>query len=203
MKKQIITISRQFGSGGHSVGKAVSEALGIPFYDQEIVESICEESDMGIRPEDLEDHVAPAKRKFLYNFLGHDYRGMSLPDYLWAAQVKVIEEVAESGPCVIVGRCADYVLRDHEDALHVFVHAPLDKREIRVLERYGETDEDITRRVTDKDQKRAAHYEYYTGRKWGFAENYHLSLDSSLIGIDDCVDIILTTLKKSGDEVNF
>ena len=203
MKKQIVTISRQFGSGGHSVGKALSEALGVPFYDQEIVERICEESDMGIHPEDLEDHIAPAKRPFLYNFLGHDYRGMSLPDYLWSAQVKVIESAADEGPCVIVGRCGDYILRDNEEALHVFIHAPQQKREVRVVTRYGETEENISKRVTDKDRKRAAHYEYYTGRKWGYAENYHLSLDSSLIGIEDCVDIIMTTLKKSADKVNF
>lgn len=194
MKKQIITISREFGSGGHSIGLAVAEKLGIPFYDQEIVEKICDESGLGILPSEFEEKEAPLRRPFIYNFLGHDYKGMSVPDYLWSAEVKVLEKVAEDGACVIVGRCANHVLREREDVLNVYIHADKEKRAKRIVERYGHTKETPEKRIADKDKKRAAHYEYYTGRKWGNADDYHLCLDSGLLGQDMCVKMILEVL---------
>lgn len=116
--------------------------------------------------------------------------GLSANDFLWVMQRKVILELAEKGPCVIVGRCSDYILRDREDCLHVFIHADPKKRAERVLRLYGETEQSPEKRLEDKDQKRRLNYKHYTDRVWGMAQNYHITLDSGVIGIENCVKLI-------------
>ena len=116
--------------------------------------------------------------------------GMSMADYLWSVQYRIIRELAEKEPCVIVGRCGDYVLEDRDDCLHVFVHAPMEFKKERILRLYGERKEKPEKRLEEKDKKRKLYYQHYTGRDWGMAKNYHLCLDSSLIGVENCVDII-------------
>src|SRR5699024_6913789 len=116
--------------------------------------------------------------------------GMSMADYLCSVQYDIIRELAEEAPCVTVGRCGDDVLEDREDCLHVVVHAPLEFKKERIIRLYGEREEKPEKRLEEKDKKRELYYQHYTGRTWGMAQNYHLCLDSSLIGIDNCVDII-------------
>ncbi len=119
---------------------------------------------------------------------------MSVSDYLWNEQRKKIQEIAEKESCVIVGRCADYILRDREDVCNIFIHAPGDWRAKRIVEVYGETETAPNKRLREKDKKRAINYKYYTEQEWGRAQNYHLTLDSSEFGIDGCVNIIHTVL---------
>ena len=200
MSNLIITISRAFGSGGRTIGKAVAERLGIPYYDEELVDKVAEES--GFHTDYIQEagEYAPVSNSFLFNIAVSSnpvamMHSMSMSDQLFVYQTKVIQELADQGPCVIIGRCADYILRDREDCLHVFVHADLEHRGARVLEKYGETKQPIKKRLTDKDNKRRVYYKHYTNRNWGEAQNYHLSLNSGLIGIDKCVDIIVDIAK--------
>lgn len=188
--KNVITISRQFGSAGRSIGKAVAERLGYAYYDKEIIEKLAEET--GLSAKYIEDagEYASSANIFSYAFVGRTIAGESVEDFLWKKQCELILEIAKKGECVIVGRGADYILEDWEDAFHVFIHADKEKRAKRIVELYGETDVKLEKRLLDKDKKRAANYKYYTDTIWGMAENYTLSLDSGVIGIDGCVDII-------------
>lgn len=195
MKKKIITISREFGSGGRTIGKMVAERLGYDFYDKELIEKIAAESGFNEKYIEEQGEYAPSKNSFAYAFVGRDINGMSMSDYIYSMQRKVILELAEKGNCVIVGRCADYILRDRADCLNVFVHADMDKRADRIVNRYGETDKAPEKRLMDKDRKRKINYKYYTGQEWGMSQNYHISLNSGEIGIDKCVQII-TDLSK-------
>lgn len=191
MSNRIITISRQFGSGGRTVGKHLAAKLGIPCYDSELIEKIAEES--GFAPEfvaERGEHAAYSS--WLAGALANhrDFYGRSPQDDLWVAQRKVILKLAGEGPCVIVGRCADDILRGEADCLNVFIHADMDKRAKRIVEQYGESAEAPEKRLRDKDKRRAAYYQLYTDRKWGAVENYHITLNSGELGIDKCVDIL-------------
>ena len=194
--KKIITISREFGSGGRTIGKKVAQALGYAYYDKEIVEQVSQRT--GYAKEFVEKHgeYAPSANKFSYFFLGRDISGISNDDYIWNCQRAFILEVADKEPCVIVGRCSDYILKDRKDALHVFIHAPMEKRVERVLTLYGETKEDPVKRLETKDKTRRINYQYFTDREWGMSQNYHISLDSGEIGIDRCVEILVSLAKE-------
>lgn len=191
MSNRIITISRQFGSGGRTVGKDLAARLGIPCYDSELIEKIAEES--GFAPEYVASRgERTARGGWLAGVLStsRDFYGHSFQDDLWAAQQKVILKLAEEGSCVIVGRCADHILRGKADCLNVFIHADLDKRARRIVEHYGESAESPEKRLLDKDKRRAAYYQLYTDRKWGAVENYHITLNSGDLGLETCVDIL-------------
>ena len=195
MKKNIITISREFGSGGRTIGKTVAERLGVPCYDKELVKQVALES--GFDPKFIEERgeSAPGKNRFAYAFLGRGtpgvMGGMSASDFLWTIQYRVIQDLAEKGPCVIVGRCADYILREREDCLHTFIHADKAFRADRIVRLYGERTDSPEKRLKEKDDKRRAYYRHYTGHNWGAADNFHICLDSSRLGIEKCVDIIV------------
>lgn len=191
MKNKIITISRQFGSGGRTIGKETATKLGILCYDSELIEKIAEESGFA-RDYIAEQGEYSAHGSRLINAFSTGYSAnyMSNQDYLWNIQRKVILELAENGPCVIVGRCADYILRDTADCLRVFIHADLDKRAERIVRVYGESGETPEKRLKDKDRRRSAYYRYYTDVTWGDAANYDISLNSGSLGIEKCVDII-------------
>lgn len=195
MVKKIITISRQFGSGGRTIGKMVSEQLGFDFYDKELIEDVAERSGFDKRYIEEEGEYSPSKSRFAYSFVGRNINGMTNNDYIWTIQRRIILELAEKGNCVIVGRCADYILKDRADVFNVFVHAATDKKAERIVELYGETDVKPEKRLYEKDKKRAINYRYYTDRIWGMADNYHLTLDSGVIGIDKCADIIVELSK--------
>lgn len=201
MKKRIITISREFGSGGRSIGRAVAERLGYKFYDQELIMQVAENSGLSKEIVEKYDEYATHKNSFLYSIAvnagGDSYGGLSFANQVQIAQSNVIKALAEEGNCVIVGRGADYILRNREDCLHVFIRADIASRAERVVKLYGETDKKIEDRLRDKDTKRRVFYRSFTLRDWGVCENYHVSLDSAAVGIDKCVDIIVDIVKDS------
>lgn len=196
MNKRIITISREFGSGGRTIGKMLAERMGISYYDKELIEKLSQAT--GFDPKYIEEQgeYAPTPNLFSYAFVGRNINGMSVSDYLWNEQRKKILELAEQESCVIVGRCADYILREREDVLNVFIHAPANDRAKRIVEVYGETAAAPEVRLREKDKKRAINYKYYTEQEWGRAQNYHLTIDSSVFGIEGSVEMLYQILKK-------
>ena len=201
MEKKIITISREFGSGGRTVGRMVAERLGIPFYDKELVDQIALES--GFAPKFVEEHGehSPGSSLFSYAFAPQGVpgvmNGLSTADFLWNIQCSVILQLAEQGPCVIVGRNADYILKDRPDALHTFVFADIPYRAERIVRRYGESEKTPEQRLNEKDKRRRVNYQHYTGRTWGQSQNYDISLDTGVLGIEQCVDIICKIVENS------
>ena len=188
MKNRIITISREFGSGGRTIGKRVAQELGIPCYDSELLQKIAEES--GFNENYIKEAGEYAPGGFFAPAFSHHPSGPNNADYLWKIQFRVITELAEKGPCVIVGRCADYVLRGKADCLRVFIHADMEFRANRIVNVYGESDQSPEQRLKDKDKRRAAYHRFYTNMKWGHSQNYDITLNSGTIGIDRCVEII-------------
>lgn len=188
MKNRIITISREFGSGGRTVGKRTAEQLGIPCYDRELIQKIAGKSGFDEGYIKSLDETAPGG--FLASAFSNRTFGQTNEDYLWNIQRKVILELAEQGPCVIVGRCADFILRDQADCLTVFIHADLAFRAQRIVQVYGEREDSPEQRIRDKDKRRAAYHRFYTDMKWGYAKNDQISLDSGLLGIDACVEVL-------------
>ncbi len=199
MEKKIITISREFGSGGRTIGRKVAEALGIPFYDKELVEQIALES--GFAPKFVEEHGehAPGKSLFSYAFASQGVpgvmNGLSTADFLWNIQCSVILQLADKGPCVIVGRNADYILKDRSDCIHAYIHADMAHRADRIVRLYGESEKSPEARLQEKDKRRKLNYQHYTGRSWGQAQNYDVCLNSGRLGIDECVKIIVDMVK--------
>lgn len=190
MSNRIITISREFGSGGRTIGKKLAEKLGISCYDAELLEKIAEES--GFAKDYVAEHgeYVTGSSWFSQAFSGRDYQGHSYQDDLWVIQQRIITELAQKESCVIVGRCADYILREKADCLRVFIHSDLQSRAKRIVEQYGERSTLPEKRLKEKDKRRAAYYQFYTEMKWGNVHNYHIALDSGKLGIDQCVDIL-------------
>ena len=199
MQKKIITVSREFGSGGRSIGKIVAEKLGYDYYDSELVERVAQET--GFSADYIADagEYAPGRSMLSYAFSSgtpHTGASMNATDYLWATQCRIINELADKGNCVIVGRCADYILRQREDCLNVFIHADKDYKAKRIVELYGVTDKSPEKRLNEKDGKRKVNYKYFTGREWGIPENYHICLNSAYFGAEICAEIIAYLAKK-------
>ena len=188
MKNRIITISREFGSGGRTIGKRTAEALGIPCYDRELIQKLAAKS--GFSEVYIEDTGESAPGGFLASAFSHRYGEPNNANCLWKIQYQVITELAEQGPCVIVGRCADYILQDKADCLRVFIHADTKFRARRIVEEYGEREASPEQRLREKDKRRAAYHRFYTDMKWGHAQNYDITLNSGTLGIDRCVAII-------------
>ena len=201
MEKKIITISREFGSGGRTIGRKVAEQLGIPFYDKELVAQIALES--GFAPKFVEEHGehSPGGSLFSYAFAPQGVpgvmNGLSTADFLWNIQCNVILQLAEQGPCVIVGRNADYILKDRPDALHVYVFADVPYRAERIVRLYGDSEKKPEARLAEKDKRRRVNYQHYTGRTWGLAQNYDICLDTGVLGIEQCTDIVVDIIKRS------
>lgn len=189
---KIITISRQYGSGGRGIGKQLAKELGIPCYDYEIIERVAQES--GFAKEFIEQNGEYASsavwigNSFVAN--GSPYGGMNVHDSLWVAQRAVIIKLAEEGPCVFVGRCADYILRDKQDVISAFIYADMDSRLDRLKTKYGQSAEATQRNLKDKDKRRAAYYRFYTDDEWGDVKNYDVCLNSGRIGDEACVQIL-------------
>ena len=199
MEKKILTISREFGSGGRTIGHQVANALGIPFYDKELVEQVALES--GFAEKFVEEHGehSSAGSIFAYAFAPQRVpgvmQGLSTADFLWNIQCSVILQLAEQGPCVIVGRNADYILKDRPDTLHAFIHANMDARAERIVRLYGESEKSPQSRLNEKDKRLKVNYQHYTGRTWGKAQNYDISLNSGILGIETCTDILVKLMK--------
>ena len=195
--KKIITISREFGSGGRSIGKAIAERLGIAYYDKELIKQVAEKT--GFDPGYIEQNGEYTKSKWSLlsgiPAVSNVMNGMSAADYLWIMQRKVILDIAEKESCVIVGRCADYILRDQSDCFHVFIHAGTAFRSDRIVRLYGGSEKKPEERLDEKDGRRRTNYKNYTDREWGVCQNYTISLDSGVIGIDRCVDLIVSLIQ--------
>lgn len=189
MANRIITISREFGSGGRSIGKLLAEKLSINCYDSEFIEKIAEESGFSKEYISKESETAP-HGSILANPFFYSYNYTTNQDYMWNIQRNIILELAKKESCVIVGRCADYILKDIADCLTVFIHADIEKRAERIVKLYGETTTSPIKRLKDKDKCRSAYYKFYTDIEWGNIKNYHIALDSGALGINKCVDII-------------
>lgn len=188
MKNRVITISREFGSGGRTIGKNVAERLGLPCYDSALIHALAEES--GFAEDYVKDAGEYAPGGFLSAALTNRAFGPTNGDLLWELQYRTIQGLAEKGPCVIVGRCADYILRDKADCLRVFIHADMAFRAKRIVEVYGEREASPEQRLKEKDKRRAAYHRFYTDMKWGHAQNYDICLDSGRLGIERCVEIL-------------
>ena len=194
MKKSVITVSREFGSGGRTIGKIVADKLGYKFYDDAIIDEVIKHSGLSREIVEKYDEYATHKNSFLYtiavNAAGDTYNGMSFANRVQIAQISVIKRIAEEGRCVIIGRGADFILRERSDCLNVFIRAETDFKAQRVISQYGQTDVKIADRLRDKDARRRAFYRTFAMREWGALENYNLVLDSGCIGIEKCADII-------------
>ena len=191
MKKRIITISREFGSGGRFIGEEVAKKLGIAYYDKKIINEIEEKS--GLSPEYIQENaeLSPKKGLFAYAFAGRDITGKSVEDLVYEAQRKVILELAEKESCVIIGRNADYILKDRDDVLNVFIHGDTPEKIQRITRLYNVEEQKVVKMMVDIDKRRMANYNFYTNQKWGKADNYTLCLNSSQLGYDRCEKIIM------------
>ena len=200
MQHTIITIGRQFGSGGHEVGNRLAERLDIPLYDHNLIHMAAQE--LRISNEDATKVDETILGRFLsayaassieYRvFMNSDESGQTLTDRVFDRQCAIIRKLAEEGPGIFVGRCADFILRDRADLLKVFIHADPAFRADRIVRVYGEREDSPEKRIRDKDKRRMAYYRYYTDIDWGVAKNYDICLDSGTIGIDRCADIIFS-----------
>ncbi|MBQ8655152.1 MAG: cytidylate kinase-like family protein [Clostridia bacterium] len=193
----VITIGRQFGSGGHVVGEKLAERLGIPYYDKNLLAEASKDS--GICEEMFEDHDEKPTRSLLFSLVtGMQLRGdasamymdMPLNHKIFLAQFDAIRRIASEGPCVIVGRCADYVLRDKKEAVSVFVKADMESRKQRAIDLHGVSPDKAEEYVRRADKQRASYYNYYATSTWGDVNNYDLCVDTGKIGIDGAVDLL-------------
>ena len=194
MTKRIITISREFGSGGRFIGEEVAKKLGIAYYDKNIINEIVEKS--GLSPEYIQENaeLSPKRGLFAYAFAGRDITGKSVEDMVYEAQRQVILELADKEPCVIIGRNADYILKDRDDVLNVFIHGDAPEKMQRIRQIYHVSEKDAVKMMADTDKRRMANYNFYTNQKWGKADNYTLCLNSSKLGYDRCEKIIMECL---------
>lgn len=194
--RTIVTIGRQYGSGGHLIGKKLAEELGIPFYDSELLKIAAKES--GICEEIFESFDEKPTTSFLYSLvmdpysLGYNSNSFDLPlnHKVFLAAFDTIKDIASKGPCVIVGRCADYALEEFDNCVSIFIHAPFEARIKRVEEEYGVPENKSKEVLLKKDKQRASYYNYYSSNKWGDAKSYDFSLDSQFLGIDGTVELI-------------
>ena len=191
MAKRIITISREFGSGGRFIGEELAKKLGLAYYDKNIINEIAEKS--GLSPEYIQEsaELSPKKGLFAYAFAGRDITGKSVEDMVYEAQRKVILELADKESCVIIGRNADYILKDRDDVLNVFIHGDTPEKIQRITRLYNVEEQKAVKMMADTDKRRMANYNFYTDQKWGKASNYTLCLNSSQLGYDRCEKIIM------------
>jgi len=188
MAKRIITISREFGSGGRFIGEKVAKKLGIAYYDKNIINDIAEKS--GLSPEYVQKNA-----EFAYAFAGRDITGKSVEDIVYEAQRKVILELADKESCLIIGRNADYILKDRDDVLNVFIHGNMPEKTQRIMGLYNVGEKEAVKMMADTDKRRMTNYNFYTDQKWGKTSNYTLCLNSSQLGYDRCEAIIMECVK--------
>ena len=202
MKKKIVTISRQYGSGGRYIGENLAKAMGVPCYDEKLIDMVAKES--GFAQSFVAEKGERMTGSLLFNiasslsFANNVFstnNGVTLQDEIYFTQNRIIKELADKGPCVIVGICADYILREREDCLNVFIFADNESKIERAEKYFNITREEAPAVLKKKDKARANHYKYYTDQEWGMASNYDLCLNSGLIGIEGCVKAIQQVLE--------
>ena len=195
MVKKIITICREFGCGGRFIGEEVAKKLGFACYDKNIIGQIAEKS--GLAPEYIREsaELSPKKGLFAYAFAGRDITGKSVEDLVYETQRKMILKLAEKESCVIIGRNADFILKDRDDVLNVFIYGDLPEKVERICRLYHVSEQEAVRMMTDIDKRRMTNYNFYTEQKWGKASNYTVCLNSSRIGYEKCEEIIVGCVK--------
>ncbi len=196
--KTIITIGRTFGSGGHEIGEKLAEKCGIKCYDKELLSRAAKES--GLCEEVLKNHDERPTNSFLYNLVmdtysfGYNlsYLDMPVSHKVFLAQFDTIRNIASDGPCVIVGRCADYALQDFDNVLNIFIYSKPEKCVKRIMDRFPEirSEDEAKQLIHKKDKQRKSYYDYYSSKKWGHTDTYDLSIDSSVLGVDGTVKFI-------------
>lgn len=198
MEHKVITISRQYGSGGRIIAKRLAEELNIPFYDNELINLAAEKT--GLSAECFQDAELVSRGNLLFSLTSltpmMDNYGLPLNEKIFLVQSQVIKEVAEQGSCVIVGRSADYVLADFPNCINIFIYAEVDDRVKRAVEEYGLESKHAESTVLRTDKKRAGYYNYFAGRKWGKTENYDLCINTSKMSIDDVVAVLKDYIEK-------
>ena len=202
MEKYIITIGRQFGSGGRAIGEKLAKKLGVPFYDKELISLAAKES--GISPEVFENVDEKAANSLLYSLsmgmysFGSGFPAMGdLPvnDKLYLLQHKIIKDVASKGSCVIVGRCADYILKERPECVNIFIYADIEFRKQEAVKKHGIDAARAEHIINKTDKSRANYYSFYSGQKWGMAENYDLCINSGKLDEDKIVDLIIEYIR--------
>ena len=203
----IITIGREYGSGGRQIGQEVAKYFGIKCYDKELLEHAANES--GICKELFENHDERPTNSFLYSLVmdtysfGYSSSGftdMPMNHKVFLAQFDAIKKLASEGPCVMVGRCADYALADYPDCINIFIHSDMENRVKAVSKRLNITENKAKDLIQKKDKQRASYYNYYTNKRWGDANSYQFCLDSSKLGIEGTVDAILKLIEIKDDQ---
>lgn len=202
---RIITIARGFGSGGRTIGKILSEDLNIKYYDKDLIKLASEESGINVRFFGLVDEKLKnsfIRRGGVYKGDLYDpkHRDFMSDRNLFNYQAMVIKQLADREPAVIVGRCADYILKDRDDVLKVFIYADMERSIKAVMDMYGTSEKDARREIERINKERAEYYKYYTGRNWNDAENYNLCLDTSKLSTEKCIDIIKGYIKVTDSE---
>ena len=201
--KTVITIGRQYGSAGRQIGRALAEELGIKCYDKELLDRAAKDS--GMCQELFENHDEKPTNSFLYSLVMDTYSfgysssafsDMPINQKVFLAQFETIKKIASEGPCIMIGRCADYALADFDNCLSVFIHASLETRIRRIAKLYDLTDAKAKDKIQKADKKRSSYYNYYTSKKWGDVDSYDLSIDSGKLGIDGTIELILKAIQQ-------
>jgi cytidylate kinase len=194
--KRVITISREFGSGGRAIGKFAAEELGFAFYDKDIIKLAAQESGLAA------DYLSQADENIsggsslhftigdMFSYGSYSPDTMPMPDQIHVLLSRVISDIANKEPCVIVGRSSNYILRNRDDCLHVFIHAPKEIKLARIINDFGVPEKNAEKELEKTEKARASYYRHYSGLNWGLAKNFHISLDSGLFGLEACADII-------------
>lgn len=204
MTARIITISREYGSGGRLIGEMVAKIFGVDFYDKVLIDMAAKKSGFAVDYiKNTEEQVTP---NFLFNLAANGYYsnsmfvhdGLPASDNLFILQTKIIRELAEKGPCVFVGRCADYILRDRKDRMCVFIYAPLADRVARAVKEYGMPEDGAQSTVKRNDKIRSKHYQYYAGAKWDDMRHYDLVVNSSTYGVEKAAELIAAAARNFG-----
>ena len=197
MINSIITISRQYGSGGRFIAKKLAERLGVPFYDNEIITMAAKESGYAENLFEKAEQISTHSLLYSLSMFGSatGVYGLPLSDKVYLIQSDIIKECAEKGPCVIVGRCSDFVLKDHPNLINFYLYSDIESRIKRVQKYYENDAKDLREDILSRDKKRATYYNYYTTQRWGNTDNYHLSLHTDAVGIDGSVDILEAFVK--------
>lgn len=201
--KTVITIGRQYGSAGRQIGRALAEELGIKCYDKELLDRAAKDS--GMCQELFENHDEKPTNSFLYSLVMDTYSfgysssafsDMPINQKVFLAQFETIKKIASEGPCIMIGRCADYALADFDNCLSIFIHASLETRIRRIAKLYDLTDAKAKDKIQKADKKRSSYYNYYTSKKWGDVDSYDLSIDSGKMGIDGTIELILKAIQQ-------
>lgn len=197
--KNIITISREFGSGGHFIGETLAKELGFTFYDREIIAQAAEKTGLSEKYIEKRGEYAPKENIFSYALMGRDTQGSSVDDYIYNTQRTIILDLAQKGNCIIIGRCADYILKDRNDVLNVFIYGNQQKKCQRIMDLYRKNETEALKLMKNTDKKRSINYTYHTEQKWGDTKNYAICLNSSILGYKHCISIIKESMDAPDD----